>query len=71
MRVKVRSKTNSKSQHLHTWQSAVVGDEARHVYVLVVDTQVLHAAHKLAVAHREVLWEFGHPTEEQRSGQVQ
>ena len=54
-----------------TWQSAVVGDEAGHVYVLVVDTQVLHAAHKLTVANRKILREFRDPSEEQGAGQVQ
>lgn len=54
-----------------TWQSAVVSDEAGHVDVLAVDTQVLHAAHKLPVAYGEVLWEFGDSSEEQRAGQVQ
>lgn len=54
-----------------TWLSAVVSDEAGHVYVLVVDTQVLHAAHKLPVANRKVFWEFGDASEEQRAGQIQ
>lgn len=54
-----------------TWQSAVVSDEAGHVYVLLVDTQVLHAAHELPVANREVLREFGDASEEQGPGQVQ
>lgn len=54
-----------------TWQSAVVSDEAGHVDVLGVDTQVLHAAHELPIAYGEVLWEFGDSSEEQRAGQVQ
>ncbi len=54
-----------------TWQSAVVSDEAGHVYVLVVNTQVLHAAHELPVANRKVLGEFGDPSEEKGAGQVQ
>lgn len=59
------------SRSKRTWQSAVVSDEAGHVYVLVVDTQVLHAAHELPVTNRKVLWEFGDPSEEQGAGQVQ
>lgn len=54
-----------------TWHSAVVSDEAGHVYVLVVNAQVLHAAHELTVADREVLREFGDPSEEKGAGQVQ
>lgn len=56
---------------LHTWQSAVVSDEAGHVYVLVVDAQVLHASHELLVANGEVLREFGDSSEEQGAGEVQ
>lgn len=55
----------------HTGQSAVVGDEAGHVYVLVVDTQVLHAAHELSVTNRKVLWEFWDPSKEKWPSQVQ
>lgn len=47
-----------------TWQSAVVGDEAGHVYVLVVDAQVFHAAYKLPAANRKVLRELGNAAEE-------
>lgn len=54
-----------------TWQRAVVGNEAGHVDVLLVDAQVLHAAHKLTVADGEILREFGDSSEEQRPGQVQ
>lgn len=60
-----------KSRSRRTWQCAVVSDEAGHVYVLVVNTQVLHAAHKLPVANGKVLWEFGDPSEEQGASQVQ
>lgn len=56
---------------LYTWQSAVISDEAGHVYVLVVDPQILHAAHELPVADGKVLWEFGDASEEQRACQVQ
>lgn len=56
---------------VHTWQGAVVGDEAGHVYVLAVHTQVPHAAHELPVADGKVLREFGDASEEQRPRQVQ
>lgn len=54
-----------------TGKSAVVGDEAGHVDVLVVDAQVLHAAHVLLAAHGEILRELRDPPEEQGAGQVQ
>lgn len=60
---------NNRSKH--TWQRAVVSDKAGHVYVLVVDAQVLHAAHKLPVANGKVLWEFWDPSKEQGASQVQ
>lgn len=56
---------------LHTWQRAVVSDETGHVYVLVVNTQVLHAAHELPVLNRKIFWKFGDSSEEQGAGQVQ
>lgn len=43
---------------MHTWQSSIVSDEAGHVYVLVVNTQVLHAAHKLLITNRKIFWKF-------------
>lgn len=55
----------------HTWQGAVVGDEAGHVHVLAVHSQVLHAAHKLPVPDGKVLWEFGNSAQQQRPSQVQ
>lgn len=54
----------------HTWQSAIVSDEAGHVNVLIVDTQALHAAHKLAVSNGKVLREFRDASEEQWASQV-
>lgn len=61
---------NQQVRSLHTWQSAVVSDEAGHVYVLVVNTQVLHAAHELPVTNRKIFWKFGDSSEEQGAGQV-
>lgn len=61
--------TNSQSKR--TWQRAVVSDKAGHVDVLVVDAQVLHAAHELPVADGKVLGEFWDPAKEQGAGQVQ
>lgn len=55
----------------HTWQRAIVSNEAGHVNVLVVDTQVLHAAHKLPVANWKIFWKFRDSSEEQGPGQVQ
>lgn len=56
---------------MHTWQSAIVSDEAGHVYVLVVDTQVLHAAHKLLITNRKIFWKFRDSSEEQGARQIQ
>lgn len=68
MRDKLRTPIN---RSIRTWQGAVVSDEAGHVYVLVVDAQVLHAAHELTVANGKVLRELRDPSEEQGPGQVQ
>lgn len=54
-----------------TGHSSIVGDEAGHVDVLVVYPQVLHAAHKLTVANRKILWEFGDSSKEQGTSEVQ
>lgn len=54
-----------------TWHGAVVSDEAGHVYGLVVNPQVLHAAHKLMVTNGEVFRKFRNSSEQQRAGQVQ
>lgn len=62
-------KPNVRSER--TWKRSIVRDEAGHVYVLVVDAQVLHAAHELAVADGKVLWEFWDPSKKQGAGQVQ
>lgn len=39
--------------------------------MLIVNAQVLHAAHELPVANRKVFWEFRDSSEEQGPGQVQ
>ena len=39
--------------------------------MLVVDTQILHASHKLLVANRKIFGEFRDSSEEQGAGQVQ
>lgn len=50
---------------------AVVGDVAVHVDGPTVDTQVPHAADKVAVPHGEVFRQVGNPAEQQRPSQVQ
>ena len=51
----------------HTWQSAVVGDETRHVDRLAVDREVPHAADKLPVVHREIFRQVWDTAKEQRA----
>lgn len=69
--VRTREGLKEESRSAPTWQGAVVGDEAGHVHVLVVHTQVPYAAHKLPVADGEVLGELGNASQKQGPGQVQ
>lgn len=50
---------------------AVVGDVAGHVDGPAVNAQVSHAAHKVPVLHREVLWQVGNSPKQQWTCQIQ
>lgn len=55
----------------HTWQSAIIGNEASHVNGLAVDGEIPHAANELPVVHREILRQVRDTTKEERASQVQ
>lgn len=54
-----------------TCPGAIVGDECSHVHNPAVDGQVPHASHELPAMHREVFWQVGDTTQEQRASQIQ